>query len=136
DVLDSLRLAARRMDYIGFKALYARQILDVYRDAYQNQQDRQRVNRDLNRLNGINGLLQDGRDFSTEIRSLYQAAWLAENRPYWLDNVLALYDRETRIWLDKITELSLISLRYNQPEHRLPAPEAIGLGAPATPPQP
>ena len=128
DLLDYLRLAARRMDYIGFKALYARQITDLYREAYENQQDRRLVRRALSRINQMNGLLQDGRDFSTAIREEYRAAWLAENRPYWLANVLALYDRETRMWLDKISEFQI--LRHNHRQYkRLPPPETLGLTA-------
>ncbi len=130
DQLDYLRLAAHRLDYIGFKALYARQISDLYRDAYENQNDPRRVETALERINQMNGLLQDGRDFSTAIREEYRAAWLAENRPYWLGNVLALYDRETRLWLDKITEFYLIRARYRA-DKKLPPPEEVGLAAPA-----
>ncbi len=126
DLLDYLRLAAHRLDYVGFKALYARQISDLYREAYENQQDPGRVREALGRINQANGLLQDGRDFSTAIREEYRAAWLAENRPHWLGNVLALYDRETRLWLDKITEFSLVQWRYRT-EKKLPPPESLGL---------
>jgi len=51
---------------------------------------------------------------------------LAENRPYWLGNVMALYERETRMWLDKITEVSLVRTRYGA-EKKLPPPESLGL---------
>ncbi len=128
DLLDYLRLAAWRFDYVGLKALYARRIADLYREAYENQRDSSRVGEALVRINQMNGLLQDGRDFSTAIKEQYRAAWLAENRPYWLENVLALYDRETRLWLDKITEFSLARARYRE-EKTLPPPETLGLGA-------
>jgi hypothetical protein len=126
DLLDYLRLAAHRLDYIGFKALYIRQISESYREAYDNQQDARRVSNALGRITQMNGLLQDGRDFSTAIAAEYKAAWLAENRPYWLGNVMAMYERETRMWLDKITEVSLARARYGA-EKKLPPPESLGL---------
>ena len=129
DQLDYLRLAARRLDYLGFKALYARQIADLYLEAYDNQQDRKLARRALSRIDNMNGLLQDGRDFSTAIREDYRAAWLAENRPYWLANVLALYDRETRMWLDKISEFQLLRYNYRR-QKKLPPPETLGLAEP------
>lgn len=126
DLLDYLRLAAHRLDYVGFKALYARQISDLYREAYENQSDARRVSEALRRINQMNGLLQDGRDFSTAIQDQHRAAWLAENRPYWLGNVMALYERETRTWLDKITQFSLLARRYRT-DKKLPPPEELGL---------
>lgn len=129
DLLDYLRLAAHRLDYLGLKALYARQIAEIYRTAYENQDNPQQVDNALTRISQMNGLLQDGRDFSTAIREQYRAAWLAENRPYWLGNVLALYDRETRRWLDKITDISLARAAYRA-EKKLPPPETLGFFAP------
>ena len=129
DQLDYLRLAARRLDYLGFKALYARQIADLYQEAYDNPEDRKLARRALSRIDNINGLLQDGRDFSTALRKDYRAAWLAENRPYWLANVLALYDRETRMWIDKISEFQLLRYNYRR-QKKLPPPETLGLATP------
>jgi len=129
DLLDFLRLAALRLDYVGFKALYAREIADLYREAYDNQDSPQRVDNALTRISQMNGLLQDGRDFSTAIREQYRAAWLAENRPYWLENVMALYDRETRLWLDKITDIALARAAYRA-EKKLPPPDHLGLSTP------
>ena len=129
DQLDYLRLAARRLDYLGFKALYARQIADLYQEAYDNPEDRKLARRALSRIDNMNGLLQDGRDFSTALRKDYRAAWLAENRPYWLANVLALYDRETRMWIDKISEFQLLRYNYRR-QKKLPPPETLGLAAP------
>lgn len=39
---------------------------------------------------------------------------------------MALYERETRMWLDKITEASLVRTRYGA-EKKLPPPESLGL---------
>ena len=46
--------------------------------------------------------------------------------PYWLGNVLALYDRETRMWLDKITDVELVKAAYRA-NRKLPPPETLGL---------
>ena len=126
DLLDYLRLAALRFDYLGLKAQYARRIAELYRGAYENQEDQRRAGAALIRINQMNGLLQDGRDFSTMIREQWRAAWLAENRPYWLENTLALYDRETRMWLDKIAEFTLLRGRLRA-DDKLPAPAELGL---------
>lgn len=127
DLLDYLVFAARRMDFLGLKALYAKQIRDLYLEAVEHQNNPQRFARALQRINSTNGLLQDGRDFSTALRDDYRRLWLAENRPYWLENVLSLYERETRSWLDKIDEFRGMSGRFRT-EKKLPTPEEVGLG--------
>jgi hypothetical protein len=126
DLLDYLALAARRLDFLGLKALYARQIRDLYADAYQNQEVPGRVASALRRISSANGLLQDGRDFSTFLAAEYQRLWLAENRPYWLGNVMALYDRETRMWLDKADEFRALNARFRV-TRLLPEPKKVGL---------
>ena len=60
----------------------------------------------------MDGLLPSLRDYTTEVKALYRDAWLAENRPYWLDNVLVNYDREAIRWVDKIRFFEEITQQY------------------------
>ncbi len=126
DLLDYPLFAARRLDFVGLKALYAKQIRDLYQEAYTNQETPGAVQRSLGRISGANGLVQDGRDFSTALAAEYQRLWLAENRPYWLGNVMALYDRETRIWLDKADEFRALNAQFRN-TRLLPEPKKLGL---------
>ncbi len=127
DLLDYLVFAARRLDFFGLKVLYAQQIRDLYQEALANQKDPQFVVRTLQRISSMNGLLQDGRDFASLLRAECQRLWLAENRPYWLGNVLAYYDREVKLWLDKVDDFRQAGIRYRQ-ERKLPSAEELGLG--------
>jgi hypothetical protein len=60
------------------------------------------------------------------IRDLYRHAWLQENRPYWLDNVMANYDLEMQSWIQRGTRFSEASAQYRQ-THALPKPQDMGL---------
>lgn len=126
DLLDAHEFAARRLDYIGMKAQYAKLIADLWQDAYQNQDTAGRVTRATGKINGVNGLLQDGRDGITALAAEYRRLWLAENRPYWLGNVMVQYDRETRTWLDEIDVMRRAVATYRS-TRLLPNSEVVGL---------
>ena len=59
--------------------------------------------------------------------------WLAENRPYWLDSVLARYDQMILLWLGKSRAMDE-ALRNYQTNSTLPNPEEFGLGPRPVPP--
>jgi len=61
-------------------------------DAYQHPSDGERVENDFEEISSTNARLEDLRDATTRLRGLYEKAWLRENRPYWLGNVLVRYD--------------------------------------------
>ena len=77
----------------------------------------------------MNGLVQDLRDSTNELKELYRAAWLAENRPYWLDNVLVRYEAEALYWQDKSRLFTRVAQEYGATKI-LPAPEALGIYLP------
>ncbi len=112
--------SARRLDYLGQKALYARYILKLYRQAQTNLSNPGRVEGRLYRINGVNGLVQDLRDHNFELRAMYKKLWLRENRPYFLPNILERYDTEARRWSRLARQFSTIQSRYRH-THRLPA---------------
>lgn len=126
DTLDSLEFGARRMDWFGMKAQFAARIQSLYRDACENQRDTRRANYDLLNISDINGLVQDLRDETGEMKEQYRKLWLSVNRPYLLNGMLGLYDRELLYWLDKATRMAEIRANYRN-THSLPDPMEAGL---------
>ncbi len=120
----SLKLAAKRLDYLGMKVQYGQRIGEIYREALKA-----RAPRNFGRINSTNGMLQDLRDYANELKDLYRRAWLAENRPYWLDNVLVRYDDEALLWTRRIRLFTDAAQQYNLWQH-LPPPEQLGLQLP------
>jgi hypothetical protein len=62
------------------------------------------------------------------LREEYRRQWLAENRPYWLDSVLARYDHAINNWLQRSRALHDAIRNYNSTSI-LPDPETFGLGS-------
>jgi hypothetical protein len=63
----------------------------------------------------------------SELREGYRKQWLAENRSYWLDSVLARYDNAMSMWLSKSRALEE-AVRNYEATSILPNPQEIGLG--------
>jgi hexosaminidase len=129
NTLDYLEFAARRMDWLGMKVQFAAEISGFYRSACDNPQDTRRVNYAFLNMSVINGRVQDLRDMAGELKEQYRQLWLAANRPYLLNSMLGLYDRELLFWLNKAERLEEVRAAYRQ-THTLPEPAAIGLSAP------
>jgi hypothetical protein len=51
---------------------------------------------------------------TTLLREMYQKLWLTENRPYFLGNILARYDQESRHWADASSRISRSRRNYDQ----------------------
>ncbi|MGH9473246.1 MAG: glycoside hydrolase family 20 zincin-like fold domain-containing protein [Terriglobales bacterium] len=118
ELLDWTDFSARRFDFLGQKALYTEYIGQLYDQARQaasaQPPQRGKIFSTLNRINGVNGLLEDLRDASSELMNRYQALWLAENRPYFLDNILIRYQDELRYWQSQATRFSDIAAFYRR----------------------
>ena len=56
---------------------------------------------------------------------MYEKAWLAENRPYWLNNVLVRYDNLASLYQRKIEQVSEAHAQYRDLK-TLPSPESLG----------
>ena len=125
--LDALELGARRLDLIGMKFQFA----DDIRRSYANAADttRRDTNHELSDISGINGRLQDLRDAYGLTRELYEAAWLRENRPYWLRNVLVKYDLAMQSWQARADRFAQARNEYGR-TRKLPPSESIGIPAP------
>jgi hexosaminidase len=125
ETLDAMLLGAWRLDALGMKAQFTKEINDYYWDAYLNQNDAQRVSRDLEEITSINARLEDLRDSTNRVRTMYEKAWLAENRPYWLNNVLIRYDNLASLYQRKIEQVSESHAQYRDLK-TLPSPESLG----------
>jgi hypothetical protein len=131
DALDAMEMGARRIDFIGYKFQVAQEIADGYRSAYLAQNDpatRRSVGRLIGAITGVNGQCQDLREGYGLSRELFHRAWLQENRPYWLDNVMARYDLSMQLWIQRANRFSDASSQFRQ-THILPKPEEVGLPA-------
>ena len=98
-----------------------------YWDAYLNLGDRRKVGRLRNYWGNIYNWLREMAEELAILKEGYRRAWLAENRPYWLDSVLARYDRAIQVWLTKSKSLEEAVRAYNS-SSILPDPEEFGLG--------
>jgi hypothetical protein len=120
-------LAAQRLDHLGRRAQTVEKLSREYWDAYLNLGDRARVRRLRRYASPIYNQLREITEELAELRAGYREQWLAENRPYWLDSVLARYDHAMGEWLKKSRELGEV-LRAYETTSILPDPEAFGLG--------
>jgi hypothetical protein len=121
DLLDYVQFAALRFDFLGQKAIYTKYIDDLYQSAQANEvKSPQLVNQAMGHINSTNGLLEDMRDDSTDLRDRYRALWLAGNRPYFLGNILERYQRELDFWQAEIDRFDANGRTY-QKTHQLPA---------------
>ncbi len=101
DALTAMDLGARRLDLIGLKFQLAQEIPAAYAQAVAQQHDKTQssaTNTLLSEISGANGRCQDLRDAYSSLKSEYSQVWLAENRPYWLNNVTVRYDLEIERW--------------------------------------
>ena len=120
DLLDYVDFAARRFDFLGQKAIYAKYITDLYSQAQANASKPEVVGDVLGRISGVDSLIQDMRDHTTLLRAYYRKLWLGENLPYFLDNVLVRYDEELARWEQTTDHVNHLRDAYRHPR-RLPA---------------
>jgi hypothetical protein len=125
DTLDDMIFAAWRLDTLGMKVQFTQELNKFYWDAYLNQTDADRVNADFEEITAINARLEDLRDATTRLRGMYEKAWLRENRPYWLGNVLVRYDNLASEFQDKIVAVRAAQETYGK-QKTLPTPQELG----------
>jgi hypothetical protein len=101
DALVAMDLGARRLDLIGMKAEYTREIVDTYTRAQAIQHDKTKGTELMWLLADIanmGGRCPDLRDAYSALKDEYSHVWLSENRPYWLGNVTVRYDLAIEEW--------------------------------------
>ena len=135
DAIDALALGARKIDFIGMKFQFADEVVQMY--ARANDSTNKSISRDLADITGANGRLQDLRDGYSLIRDEYEKAWLKENRPYWIHNVLARYDLATQLWMNRADRINLSRQQWSRTRRLKPAAE-VGIpdGMPGLSPLP
>jgi len=77
----------------------------------------------------MNGRCQDLRDGFSQLKNLYRDSWLAENRPYWIDNVLVRYDLQTQLWEKRGEAVNTVIENFDT-THTLPPASQLGIPAP------
>jgi hypothetical protein len=131
-MISVMRFAAQRFDHLGRRMQVMEKFSQDYWDAYLNLGDRRKVGRLRSYWGNIYNALREMAEELTILRESYRQQWLAENRPYWLDSVLARYDQAIASWLNKSRSLAEAIRLYNT-NSILPDPEAFGLGPRPTP---
>ncbi|HET7103996.1 MAG TPA: family 20 glycosylhydrolase [Terracidiphilus sp.] len=129
DALDAMELGARRMDFVGLKFQEAAECASIYADAQAISGDQSRwdeVSELLYSISSINGKMQDMRDGYTQLGQLYKQAWLRDNRPFWLENNMARYDRAAQLWIGRSDDWQQVVERWWNTHTLEPASE-VGL---------
>ncbi len=125
----TLRFAARRFDHLGRRMQITEQFSRDYWNVYLNLGDKRGAGRLRRHYTGaIYNRLREMAEELAELRQGYRAAWLRENRAYWLESILARYDLAINTWLAKSRALE-DALREYDATSQLPSPEELGLGA-------
>jgi hypothetical protein len=133
--IDGMALAARRFDHLGRRYEVMQKFSDQYWDAYLNLGDRAKARKLRYYYGAIYNNLREMAEELSILKEDYRKQWLAENRPYWLESVLARYDQMVSIWLGKSRQMDEAMRRY-EATSVLPNPEEFGLGTRPVPPAP
>jgi hypothetical protein len=131
--LDALTFAARRLDHLGRRYQVMQKFSDQYWDAYLNLGDRTKARKLRYYTGAIYNNLREMAEELSIVKEGYRKQWLAENRPYWLESILARYDQMISIWLTKSRQMDEVLRKY-EATSTLPSPEEFGLGLRPVPP--
>ncbi|HEY8225154.1 MAG TPA: glycoside hydrolase family 20 zincin-like fold domain-containing protein [Pyrinomonadaceae bacterium] len=126
-MIDAMIFGAVRFDHLGRRFQTVEKLSREYWDSYLNLGDRVKVRRLRRYYSPIYNQLREMAEELSELKAAYRQQWLAENRPYWLDSVLARYDNAIALWLNKSRALDE-AVRAYEATSILPNPEEFGLG--------
>lgn len=125
--LEAMEMGARRIDFIGMKFQFADEIVRHYQAALDSVAKGANPTHDLVEIGSqINSRTQDLRDGYVLGRELYERAWHAENRPYWLGNVANRYDIGAQTWIKRLDQFYHVRAGYNRTK-KIPTMEELGL---------
>ena len=123
----AMKFAAQRFDHLGRRMEVMQRFSDQYWDAYLNLGDRAKARKLRYYTGAIYNNLREMVEELSILKEDYRKQWLAENRPYWLESVLARYDQMVSIWLTKSRAMNEALQKY-EATSTLPNPEEFGLG--------
>ena len=131
-ILNYLEFAALRLDALAYRYQAVADISRFYRAVYTKTPKRPASTEgnvelsDLGDIGGTDGRLQDLLEYSVVLREQYRQLWLSENRPMWLPNMMALWDRHVDSWVDETRKFDRLRSDFDN-GIALPPPESIGL---------
>jgi len=128
--LAAVELGARRLDWLAAHFQFADEIAQMYARiaaADTTREGRQEAGRNFGDITSINGRIQDMREGYANLKQLYRDAWANENRPYWIDNVMARFDVPTQLW---VTRQQVIAAAWREYNRTRVAPPAASIGVP------
>ncbi len=128
DALDAMDMGARRLDLIGMKFQFADEMVKAYAATLDPARTTPVSWIELSELSGINGRLQTMREAYVLGRELYEKSWRAENRPYWMQNVLVRYDSAIQLWWNRSLAVDAARREFNRTK-KVPPPERMGIPA-------
>ena len=131
DAIAAMELGARRIDFAAMKFQLADEMIDAYSQAYaqraaKGHDARIAVRTLLESIAANDGRCADLRNGYSAIRSEYKQAWLAENRPYWLENVMVRYDLRIQLWQQREDKMDQV-LNDWQDTHEMPTAAELGM---------
>jgi hypothetical protein len=125
--IGAMKFAAQRFDHLGRRMEVMQMFSDQYWDAYLNLGDRAKARKLRHYSGAIYNNLREMAEELSILKEGYRAQWLAENRSYWLDSVMARYDQMISLWLTKSRAMDEVLRKY-EATSTLPNPEEFGLG--------
>jgi hexosaminidase len=139
DALKAMELGARRLDLTAEKFQLSDEMTAAYAQAYTlthpahgarpDEKHAAQARELLYSISSMNGRCQDLRDAYSMLKTLYAQSWLAENRPFWLDNVTVRYDLRIQLWQQRGEAIdTLINAWFDT--KNLPTAQQAGLPAP------
>jgi hypothetical protein len=129
EALDALELGARRIDAMAMKFQFADDAVNLYARARAltgEKKNWDEVEALLATIGETNGRFEDIRDSYTELGVLYSQAWLRDNRPHWLGNNQARYEKAAELWIGRGDRWNLV-MEHWRSAHTLPAAGENGL---------
>jgi hexosaminidase len=138
EALDALELGARRIDFVGLKFQAADESVALYNQARAGSRRQEPQGRGpgeaVRNHRREQRALEDIRDGYALLGGLYRQAWLRDNRPYWLENNQARYDRAAQLWIGRSDHWSQVLQQWWN-SHTLPTAAEAGLPEPAQHPE-
>lgn len=129
DAIRAMELGARRIDFAAMKFQFSDEMAHDYRQIYAlrgKKSQHRNVETLFGAITGTNGRCTDLRNGYGMLKNLYRKAWLAENRPAWLDNILMKYNMRMQLWQQRADQFQRIANTWED-TGKMPSPEQVGI---------